>query len=469
MLFTDSGFLLYFLPILFAFYFLSVSLSARAPDGSTGFGWPNLVLLTAGVVFYGTLGGAVPPVILVATALTVAAGLGVVGSVRLPAEAFLTVGIWGNVMLLVVAKYALPLPLDVPSVALPRLVAPFGVLFFACHAVSYLVDVYRRDAEAPPTLVGPAIYLLFFPLAIAGPIVRYRDISPQFASRRVGMAAFAFGVRRFTIGLVKVVLIGQVVGAVADLVFALPARELGAAAAWTGVVCFTVQVYFDLSGYADMAIGLGRMLGFRLPENFKWPYAAETLTEFWRRWNVSLLAWIQAYLALPLDDPREGWTGARRLLTLFLLVGLWHGPGWGAVVWGLSHGTLLLLERRGLATAVGRMPAVLRHAYLLPLVSVGWVFLRADTLADALFVLRAMAGLNGAVIEAAVLPMTTGVWTALAAGALGAVPLLPSLGRWTVTLDAVTTSALMLTSAALVFIWRSVTGVIRAVLRLGRE
>ena len=467
MLFTDPGFLVVFLPTLFALYFLGVSLSGE-PGGPIRFGWPNVVLLAGGVAFYGAVGGTASWVIVAATVLTCVAGFGMARARRIPAEAFLTVGIWGNVMLLVVTKYALPLPLGGQPVALPRLIAPFGLLFFACHAISYLVDVYRREAAPPASPVGAAVYLLFFPLAIAGPIVRYRAISPQLANRRVGMAAFAFGVRRFTIGLVKVRLIAQTVGAVADVAFALPARDLSAASAWLGVACFTVQVYFDLSGYADMAIGLGRMLGFRLPENFKWPYGADTLTEFWRRWNMSLFAWFRAYLALPLEDSRRGRTGTRNLLTLFLLVGLWHGPGWGALAWGCYHGALLILERGGLATMVGRLPAAVRHAYLLLIVMVGWVFLRAETMTGALLVLRAMVGLNAQLIETAPLSMTPGVWMALGVGALGSVPLLPSLSRWTVTLDAMTTSALMLVSAAVVFTWRSLVGMIKALTGQGR-
>ena len=487
-MFTDLGFILRFLPILFALYFLSVSFASRVGRGRRNFGGANMVLLAGSIVFYADAAGTFTWLIITAVVLNYGTAHAIARALRLNAgqpdapvaattrprgpagpvpEALLTFGVWGNVMLLGVSKYALPPPLLERFFAVPQLLVPLGLSFFMCHAISYLVDVYRRDAVLHKNPVQTALYLLFFPLLIAGPIVRYRDMSAQLVHRQVGMAAFAYGVRRFAIGLGKVWLISNTLAVAASAIFAQPAGDLSAASAWLGVACFSLQIYFDLSGYADMAIGLGRMFGFRISENFRWPYGADTLLEFWRRWNISLVGWFRAYVALPLDGNRDGrppvfW----RLLTLFVLVGLWHGPGWSVLVWGLYHGTVVVLERAGLAATVARLPALLRHAYLLLVVMVGWVFFRTETVREALLFLQAMAGLN-APAAAPALPVTPVLWLALAAGVVGSVPL-PGLSRWTVTLDSMTTSALMIVSTSVVFTWRSAARVFNLLTGRGR-
>ena len=205
--------------------------------------------------------------------------------------------------------------------------------------MSYAGDIHRGEARAPRNPAHALAYLLLFPFLVAGPLIRFRDVSAHLASRQVGMAAFAYGVRRFTIGLAKVWLIAETLAPPAELAFSMPADVLDAAHAWLGLACFSLQIYFALSGYADMALGLGRMLGFRLPEHFQWPYAADSLRGFWQRWSMTLVAWFDAYLRLPLHPPRGASPAreARAVLSLFLLfalIGVWHGGGRPLLLWG---------------------------------------------------------------------------------------------------------------------------------------
>jgi alginate O-acetyltransferase complex protein AlgI len=223
---------------------------------------------------------------------------------------------------------------------------PIGISFFTFHAISYVVDVYRRDAVAQKSPVHAALYMLLFPQLIAGPIIRYRDIADQLACRMVTLDDFAYGVRRFVIGLAKKVLIANVVAGPADRIFGMPLAQLSMAHAWLGIICYTLQIYFDFSGYSDMAIGLGRMFGFRFPENFRWPYVATSIQDFWRRWHLSLSTWFRDYLYIPLGGNRVPLARQyRNLVTVFFLCGLWHGASWNFVIWGLWHGAFLVVER----------------------------------------------------------------------------------------------------------------------------
>ena len=298
-----------------------------------------------------------------------------------------------NLVVLGVFKYAnffadnvnaVAAAIGAPPLAFPHVLLPIGISFYTFHAISYVVDVYRRDASAQKSPVHAALYLLLFPQLIAGPIIRYRYIADQLEQRVVSLDDFAVGVRRFVIGLGKKVLIANTVAAPADKIFSMPLAELTPAHAWLGIVCYTLQIYFDFSGYSDMAIGLGRMFGFHFPENFRWPYVADTVQEFWRRWHISLSSWFRDYLYVPLGGNRV--SPARmyaNLVTVFFLCGLWHGASWNFVIWGLFHGSFLVVERLGLAAAIRRLWRPLRHVYLLLVVMIGWVFFRADTLPSA--------------------------------------------------------------------------------------
>jgi alginate O-acetyltransferase complex protein AlgI len=432
-LFTEPTFLFLFLPVLLALYFATFSRS----HGVYG----NWLLMIASVVFYARGGGAFTWLMLGSIAFNYWMAIAIAR--RSGAAAGLlafTIGV--NLAVLGVFKYAnfaadnvntVLLALNRPALAVPRVLLPIGISFFTFHAISYVVDVYRGDATAQKSPVHAALYLLLFPQLIAGPIIRYRDIAGQLARRTVSLDDFAHGVRRFVVGLAKKVLVANIVAGPADKIFAMAPGQLSAGHAWLGITCYTLQIYFDFSGYSDMAIGLGRMFGFRFPENFRWPYIAETVQDFWRRWHMSLSTWFRDYLYLPLGGNRV--SPARtyvNLVIVFFLCGLWHGASWTFIIWGLFHGTFLVVERLGLATRIMRLWRPLRHLYLMLVVMVGWVFFRADTLAGAAAFLKAMAGLGPAQPTAYTVAwyLTPELWLALAAGLIGSTPIVHALGRW---------------------------------------
>lgn len=430
MLFTEPTFLFVFLPILLALY--------QLPGGR----YRNWLLLLASILFYTRGAGSFTWLVLALIVFNYAAArlidrhrATVLGR-RLLASAIAI-----DLLVLAVFKYAdfavgnlnaaLVLAGAQPF-ALPGILLPIGISFFTFHAISYVVDVYRRDAAAQKRPVEAALYLLVFPQLVAGPIVRYRQIAEQLSVRVTSLGDFAYGIRRFIIGLSKKMLIANTLAAPADQIFAMPAAEMSAVYAWTGVACYTLQIYFDFSGYSDMAIGLGRMFGFRFPENFNYPYIATSIQDFWRRWHMSLSAWFRDYVYIPLGGNRTS-TGRMyfNLVLVFFLCGLWHGASWTFVVWGLYHGVFLVLERVGLAALVTALPKPLRHAYALLVVMVGWVLFRADTLGGAVAMIAAMAGASAATpaVFAPAWFWNTEVLLAVAAGIVGSTPVLTALGQ----------------------------------------
>jgi alginate O-acetyltransferase complex protein AlgI len=445
LLFTEPTFLFLFLPVLLTLYFAGDLARGFRSGGRPHGAYGNWLLLAASVLFYAKGGGAFTWLMLGSIAFNYWMAIAVDrarASSETRARTLLAVAVAVNLAVLGVFKYAnffadnvntLFLALRVTPVAVPRVLLPIGISFFTFHAISYVVDVYRRDASAQKSPVHAALYLLLFPQLIAGPIIRYRDIADQLARRAVALDDLADGVRRFVIGLGKKVLVANVVAVPADQMFGLPAGELNAAHAWLGLVCYTLQIYFDFSGYSDMAIGLGRMFGFRFPENFRWPYVADTVQEFWRRWHISLSSWFRDYLYVPLGGNRvsPGRTYVN-LVTVFFLCGLWHGASWNFVIWGLFHGFFLVIERLGIAGVMKRLWPPVRHAYLMLVVMIGWVFFRADSLGDAIGFLRAMFGLGGVDPTPYALGwyLTNDVVFALIAGAIGSAPLVPALARW---------------------------------------
>jgi alginate O-acetyltransferase complex protein AlgI len=317
-----------------------------------------------------------------------------------------------------VVKYALPLPL--------------GISFFTFHALSYLIDVYRRDVRAERSIRDMVLYIAMFPQLVAGPLIRYKTIAGELHRPRVSLDRTADGIRLFVIGLSQKVLVANIVSASADAVFALPPDELSTLLAWVGIVCYTVQIYFDFAGYSNMAIGLALMIGFTFPINFNYPYVARSMTEFWRRWHISLSSWFRDYVYIPLGGNRLSPVRTYVNLTVvFLLCGIWHGAAWTFVLWGLAHGLLLVIERLGLSRAIARWPAPLQHAYVLLLVMVTWVFFRAEGVGQAFSYLGAMFGIGAQAPFAPPLARFLGwdVILALGAAAVGAGPYGARLGR----------------------------------------
>jgi alginate O-acetyltransferase complex protein AlgI len=267
---------------------------------------------------------------------------------------------------------------------------PLGISFFSFHAISYLIDIYRRDAKAERSLVNLSLYMLMFPQLIAGPILRFHTVARQLERRVVTSRHVYFGFLLFCAGLGQKVLFADTLAKVADPLFADPQR-LSSLAAWIAAVAYSLQLLFDFSGYSNMAIGLGWMTGFDLPKNFDHPYASQSITEFWRRWHMSLSRWFRDYLYVPLGGNRGGAAHTyRNLFIVFILCGLWHGAAWTFIAWGAYHGAWLIIERLGWSRGLERLPAFARHVYALLVVLVGWVLFRAESIEQAGFLLRRM-------------------------------------------------------------------------------
>ena len=378
--FVEPTFLFFFLPILLAIH----AICPRALR--------NSLLTIASLVFYAWGEKEYAVLMLVSIGLNYILGrmLGSRAGDRTRRDrVLLGLAIIGNLGLLAVFKYAnfvadnLNLILEAIGIAgieLAPVHLPIGISFFTFQGMSYVIDVYRgrTDVQRDPMKLG--LYISLFPQLIAGPIVRYQEIARQIVVRRTSSTLFHEGVHRFTIGAAKKMLVANPMGAVVDGVFALPADQLTSPIAWLGAACYTLQIYFDFSGYSDMAIGLGRMFGFRIPRNFNYPYIATSITDFWRRWHISLSRWFRDYLYIPLGGNRgSAFSTYRNLVIVFFLCGLWHGANWAFIVWGLYHGFFLVIERFGVAALLARVPAFMRLLYTMLVTILGWVLFRAAT------------------------------------------------------------------------------------------
>lgn len=305
--------------------------------------------------------------------------------------------------------------------------APLAISFFTFHALSYLIDIYRREAPVQRSLLSYGLYISLFPKMLAGPIHPYREAQDQLQQRTVSPELFLAGMERFIAGLAKKALLANPLAAFADKVFSIPAGMLSTEVSWLGLASYTLQIYYDFSGYTDMAIGLGQMFGFRLPENFSYPYVSRSIREFWRRWHISLSNWFRDYLYIPLGGNRcSPLRQQRNLVVVFFLCGLWHGASWNFVIWGLWHGAFLILERTSIAgSTLNRLWPPLRHLYVLLVVMLSWVFFRCDTPAQSVKFFTALSGM-GAERDAA-LPLALYVnweWIlCMVVGAVGSIPL----------------------------------------------
>ena len=428
-----------FSSIIFLFLFLPVTLFVYLVIGRR---LRNYFLLFASLVFYAWGETAYVLIMLLSIVANYVAGLTIDHFKDRPqARLFLGLAVAFNIGLLSVFKYAnfivdnlniLLGSFELPTVALQPVHLPIGISFFTFQAMSYVIDIYRRDAVVQRNPADIGLYIALFPQLIAGPIVRFHDIAAQITHRCVRIQDFAEGVERFIIGLGKKVLIANQVAAVCDQVFALKAGVLSPGIAWLGVLCYTLQIYFDFSGYSDMAIGLGRMFGFRFLENFNYPYISKSVREFWRRWHISLSSWFRDYLYVPLGGSRHGNLRTYfNLLTVFFLCGLWHGASWNFVVWGLLHGFFLVIERLGFEKLLARLWVPLRHFYLLFVVMITWVFFRADTIPAAFGYLAVMFGqAKGGTTPVALTQIGRDAQTAIIAGIIFSAPVFSWLNRF---------------------------------------
>ncbi len=258
---------------------------------------------------------------------------------------------------------------------------PLGISFYTFQSMSYTIDVYRGHVAANRSYVKFATFVTMFPQLVAGPIVRYADIEKQLNNHSTSFDGFVEGIKSFIIGLAKKILIANTMGGIADQIFALHGKDLSTSIAWLGLFAYSLQIYYDFSGYSCMAIGLGKMIGFEFIENFNYPYTSGSLTEFWRRWHISLSSWFRDYLFIPLGGSRSKPIKTyRNLFIVFLLCGLWHGASWNFIIWGMFHGLLLSVERMGFAKWLYAKPKPFKHIYFIFVILISWVFFRIEAL-----------------------------------------------------------------------------------------
>ena len=391
MVFSSLNFLFLFLPALLCCYFILPSRFRTAR---------NLVLLAFSLGFYAYAGVQFLPLMLLSIGINYVFGLLVSSGSDRRRRTAMILAVVCDLALLGWFKYAMftaevldRLGLAVP---IPEVVLPIGISFFTFQGMSYVLDVYRGDAPVERDPLWVALYISLFPQLVAGPIVRYNTVAHEIRHRQETLDQAAEGSVRFLLGLAKKVLLANPMGLIADAAFGMPAGQLSPAMAWLGMLAYSLQIYFDFSGYSDMAIGLGRVFGFHFLENFNYPYISASITEFWRRWHISLGTWFRDYVYIPLggnrcDRPRQ----LRNILVVWALTGFWHGAEWTFLFWGLYYGLLLMGEKYLWGGLLDRSPALLRHVYALLLIFGGWVFFRAESLSGALTYFRAMLGLAG--------------------------------------------------------------------------
>jgi alginate O-acetyltransferase complex protein AlgI len=392
MSFSSPGFIFAFMPLFFICYF---SIPSWLRNG---------VLMLASLLFYSIDGGFITTVLIASVVVNYVFGLLVERAKSDPTRlTLLAGGVILNLLPLLYYKYwnfILTLANDARAmlagaapVSFADIVLPAGISFFTFQGLSYLIDIYRRQVQSAPTIVDFGMYHTLFPQLVAGPIVRYREVETKIVQRAVRLDDVEQGIIRFCVGLAKKIIIADSMGVVADRMFGLGSEQLTMNAAWLGALAYSFQIFFDFSGYSDMAIGLGRMLGFRFPENFDQPYRSQSVTEFWRRWHMTLSRWFRDYVYISLGGNREGWLRTYvNLFVVFVLCGLWHGAAYTFLIWGIYHGALLVIERINRSFLGISLPSMLSWPLTMLLVVIGWVFFRAGTLSHAISVLRAMCG-----------------------------------------------------------------------------
>ena len=391
MVFSGSVFLFMFLPLTLAVYY------------AVPFAFKNTVLFLTGLLFYAWGEPVYVLIMLLSTAIDYCAGrlMNHFDSNKKIRKATLLVSVVMNLSLLGIFKYGSFFIGSVngifgSAIPDPGLPLPIGISFFTFQSMSYTIDLYRRNIKVQKNFIDFAAFVTMFPQIVAGPIVRYEDVSAQLACRRIDLRSMSDGITRFVCGMCKKVLIANSIGALWTDVKAQDYASMPAATAWLGIAAFTLQIYFDFSGYSDMAIGLGKMLGFDFPENFRYPYNSKSIAEFWRRWHITLGDWFKSYVYFPLGGSR-GSTAAtiRNTLIVWLLTGLWHGASWNFILWGLYYGVLIILEKFIFRRLLERTPSALRHILTMLAVVFGWVIFEITSPASELEFVKAMLGFGG--------------------------------------------------------------------------
>lgn len=428
MVFSSLIFLSIFLPAVFILYILIPGIRAR-----------NILLLIASLLFY-AYGEPVYVILMIGAAFLNYLWALLIQKSEKYRKVFLWMSVIENLGILGVFKYAGFLAESFNSltgfnIPVPELALPIGISFFTFQAMSYVFDVYRGEVRAQTNFPRILLYISFFPQLIAGPIVKYHDIELELSNRKVTAPEVAMGVRRFVIGLGKKVLIANYMGVIADTLFTAQISDINILSAWLGAVSYMLQIYFDFSGYSDMAIGLGWMFGFHFKENFQYPYTATSIRDFWKRWHISLSGWFKEYLYIPLGGNRKG--RARTCfnkIIVFACTGIWHGANVTFLFWGLYHGFFLMLEEYVpfLRKEGGRVKQILGHVYAIFVVMIGFVFFRADTIGQGLFWIQQMfTGIHfeDTAMRLCLSLLTPVHLTAIAAGIIGSMPVRNTLEK----------------------------------------
>lgn len=387
MIFSSTVFLFIFLPVLLAIYFI------------TPRPLKNAVLFLSSIFFYAW--GEPRNVLVMLGSIVINYVLGLlVSKTKNPARKLLLIlSVVINLGILFVFKY-LNFTLDninrIPGVVIEftRIALPIGISFYTFQIMSYVIDVYRGEVKPQRNILNLGLYISLFPQLIAGPIVRYSDIESQIKNRTHSLAKVQEGVIRFAVGFSKKILLADQAAVVANLAFG--GNYPSVWGNWVGIIAYTLQIYFDFSGYSDMAIGLGKIFGFEFVENFDYPYISRSIQEFWRRWHISLSSWFRDYVYIPLGGNRRGTVRTYiNLIIVFLLTGFWHGASWNFIVWGLYYAFFLVIERLGFNKILKSLPKVISHLYALIVIIFGWIFFRAESLMDALLYIKGMFTTSG--------------------------------------------------------------------------
>lgn len=413
MVFSSTLFLFVFLPILMAVYFL-------AKDK-----FSNIILLVASLIFYAW--GEPQNIVIMVLSIGVNYLLGFAVAKEWKARKwFLVTAIVYNIGILFVFKY-LNFAVDTVNritgrnIEILQIALPIGISFYTFQIMSYVIDVYRGNAKVQKNILNLGLYISLFPQLIAGPIVRYVDIEKQISHRTTSWDKGREGVLRFMVGFSKKILIADQLSYLADICFSgtYPSVLLN----WIGIVAYTLQIYFDFSGYSDMAIGLGKIFGFDFLENFNYPYISQSIQEFWRRWHISLSTWFRDYLYIPLGGSKKGNIRTYiNLVIVFFLTGLWHGASYNFIIWGLFYAVFLIIERMGFKKVLEKIPRVFRHFYAVIIVMIGWVFFRADNLTGAIQYIKGMCLSSGKDIENFCFIMNGQYWFCIIMGIIFSIP-----------------------------------------------
>lgn len=388
MVFSSLLFIFLFLPIILILYYLS------------GDKLKNTILLFASLFFYAW---GEPQYVFLMIGSIIANyifGIRVTSNNKRENKLWLIISVTFNISLLIIFKYSNFFVDSINSLfninlSIPQIALPLGISFFTFQTMSYVIDVYRNEARVQKNIFNLALYISLFPQLVAGPIVRYQTVDYQINNRSHTINKFADGIERFIVGLGKKVIFSNQLGLIADNIFASHVTNLSTLGAWLGIICYTLQIYFDFSGYSDMAIGLGKMFGFDFLENFNYPYISQSVSEFWRRWHISLGSWFRDYVYIPLGGNRVGTIKQyRNLFAVWLLTGIWHGANWNFMIWGLYYGTLIAIEKAFLIKVLKTLPITFRHIYSIFLVMIGWVFFRTESIGQAFEFIKILSGFS---------------------------------------------------------------------------